>query len=102
MINKKLLRQIKQEGIPEVFQEGKIHSDIIYEYLSNKSYPNVEEMSDSELETYLDELYDWNWRILPSISPDFSKQYYWTFGGEFYDIVDEIEYRAWKREEKLA
>ena len=96
-MNKKLLRKIKQEGIPEVFIEGSVHSDIIYEYLSNKEYPDIAHMSGCELETYLDELLDWNWRILPSISPNFYSAYYFIFGGDFYDIFDEIKYREYLR-----
>ena len=93
-MNKSLLRKIKHEGIPEVFQEGRVHSDIISEYLFNKVYPDLSKMSNNELFTYLEEVLDWSWRILPSISPQFNYMNPFSYSAsEYWNIMDEIDDR---------
>ena len=87
--NKVLLRQIKQEGIPEVdYDNEELTNQLILDYQQANVVP-MKYWSYQELITRLEELYNIT-HILYTKYPGYYRQEY-SNSGEYWDIVDEIQ-----------
>jgi len=99
MIDKKLLRKIKQEcyiGNPPVLEVDEVE----FEEFLNKEYKEANtkpyhEWTYDELRTRQEEITQLTYKI-SVLFPIYYKEEYFMCGGEYYDIMDELDRRAYE------
>ena len=92
MINKKLLRQIKQEGFHEFDYDNELlTSQLVADYNQAHEIP-LELWDNNTLFTRLAELQQLSYK-LATLFPGYYRQEWYGCNGEYYDILDEIDDR---------
>lgn len=96
MMNKKLLRQIKQEGINVIDYDNELlTNNLIDDYKLSNIVP-LKYWTDNELQTRLQELVHISYK-LSILFPEYYRQEFCGYNGECYDIQDEIEARWYEK-----
>jgi hypothetical protein len=99
LVNKSLLRKIKQEcfiGNPSVLEVDELE----FEEFLNKEYKEANtkpynEWTINELYTRQEEITQLTYKI-SVLFPIYYKEEYWMYGGEYYDIMDELDNRFYE------
>ena len=92
MMNKKLLRQIKQEGfhVPD-YNNDILTNHLIADYTKAHEIP-LELWTNNQMFTRLEELYHTTLK-LSILFPEYYREEWYGHSGEYYDIMDEIDNR---------
>ena len=92
LLDKKLLRQIKQEGINVIDYDNELVTNaLVADYNKSHEIP-LDLLENNDLFTRLQELQHLAIK-LNTLFPEYYRDEYYGYSGEYYDILDEIDDR---------